>query len=140
MNKLISAEPVWQANGLALLRIVTGLLMAYHGLEVFDTKTMNGYTEWDIIKKLPAPMLMVYLGKGIELVAGICLAMGLFTRLAAIFIFIDMIFICFKVGDGKFWYENQHPFLFALLALVFFFTGPIKFGLDNILFKKRKRY
>jgi len=140
MAKFFSAEPVWQNNGLVLLRIITGFLMAYHGLEVFKPEVMKGYTEWEVIKGLPSPLFMLYLGKGLELVTGICIAIGLFTRIAALFMFIIMIFICFKVGGGKFWYEDQHPFLFALLALVFFFTGPVKFGLDNVFFKKRKNY
>jgi putative oxidoreductase len=136
MNRLLSAAPLWQSNGLVMLRIVTGLLMAYHGLEVFDSKLMSGYLEWDSIKSLPAPKFMIYLGKGLELVTGICLALGFITRLAALFMFIDMMFVCFKVASGKFYYEDQHPFIFGLLALVFFFTGPVKFGLDNYLFKK----
>lgn len=140
MNKLFSAEPLWQTNGLVLLRIITGLLMAYHGLEVFKPELIKGYSEWEVIKKLPAPLFMAYLGKGLELLTGVCLAIGLFTRVASLFMFINMVFICFKIGNGKFYYEDQHPFLFALLALVFFFTGPVKFGLDNYLFKKRKKY
>ena len=91
-------------------------------------------------KKPSFTKFMVYLGKGLELVAGICLAMGLFTRLSALFIFVDMMFICFKVANGKFYYEDQHPFLFGMLALVFFFTGPVKFGLDNYLFKEKKSF
>jgi len=138
MNKLFSTEPLWQTNGLVLLRIITGLLMAYHGLEVFKPELIKGYSEWEVIKKLPSPLLMAYLGKGLELLTGICLAIGLFTRIAALFMFINMIFICFKIGNGKFYYEDQHPFIFALLALVFFFTGPVTFGLDNILFKKEQ--
>ena len=138
MNKMFSAEPLWQRNGLVLLRIITGLLMAYHGLEVFKPAIIKGYAEWDVIKTLPSPLYMVYLGKGLELVTGICLTLGLFTRIAALFIFITMLFICFKVGAGKFWYEDQHPFIFALLSLVFFFTGPVKFALDNLIFKKSK--
>lgn len=140
MNKLFSSQPLWQTNGLVFLRIVTGLLMAYHGLEVFKPETIKGYSEWEVIKKLPAPLFMAYLGKGMELATGLCLTLGLFTRIAALFLFIEMIFICFKIGNGKFYYEDQHPFIFALLALVFFFTGPVKFGLDNLLFKKRKLY
>jgi putative oxidoreductase len=136
-NKFFSAAPLWQNNGIAMLRIITGLLMAYHGLEVFDSKTMTGYTEWEVIKKLPWPLFMVYMGKGLELVTGICLLLGLFTRIAALFLFIDMIFICFKVGGGKFYYEDQHPFIFALLALVFFFTGPVQWSLDKIVFNKK---
>ena len=140
MKKLFSAAPLWQDNGLVLLRIITGLLMAYHGLEVFKPDVMKGYTEWEVIKQLPSPLFMVYLGKGLELVTGICLTLGLFTRVAALFLFVNMLFICFKVGTGKFWYEDQHSFIFALLALVFFFTGPVKFGLDNYIFKKPKKY
>lgn len=139
MSKFFSAQPLWQVKGLVSLRVITGLLMAYHGLEVFKPEVMKEYTTWEVIKIMPAPLFMVYLGKGLELVTGICLAIGLFTRIAASFMCIDMIFICFKVGNGKFYYEDQHPFLFALLALVFFFTGPIKFGLDNYLFNKQKK-
>jgi len=138
MSLLLSPQPLWQSNGLLLLRIVTGLLMAYHGLEVFNPELMKGYTEWEVIKSLPYPLFMVYLGKGLELVTGIFLTIGLFTKLAALFMLADMLFICFKVGDGKFWYENQHSFLFALLALLFFFTGPVKCALDFVLFKPRK--
>lgn len=114
--------------------------MAYHGLEVFKPGLMKEYAAWEVIKVMPSPLFMVYLGKVLELVTGIFLAIGLFTRIAALFMFVNMIFICFKIGNGKFYYEDQHPFLFALLALVFFFTGPVKFGLDNYLFKKRKKY
>ncbi len=135
-NRFFSAAPLWQNNGLAILRIITGLLMTYHGLEVFDSKTILSYTEWEVIKKLPAPLLMVYVGKGLELLTGICLVLGLFTRAAALFLFIDMIFICFKVGGGKFYYEDQHPFIFAMLALVFFFTGPVQWSLDKKFFDK----
>jgi len=136
-NKLLSPLPLWQNTGLVLLRILTGALMIYHGLEIFDRTKMLPYMEWEVIKSLPAPETMLYIGKGLEFVTGICFVLGLFTRIAALFIAIDMLFICFKVGGGKFWYEDQHPFLFALLALVFFFTGPVKWSLDKLWFKRR---
>jgi len=138
LNHLLSPLPLWQNTGLALLRIITGLLMTYHGLEVFDRQKMLPYMEWDVIKSLPAPEAFVYIGKGLELVTGICFALGLFTRIAAVFMATDMLFICFKVGSGKFYYEDQHPFLFALIALVFFFTGPVKWSLDVLWFNKIK--
>jgi putative oxidoreductase len=78
---------------------------------------------------------MLYTGKTVELLAGICLMVGLFTRVAAILIAADMLFICFYIGSGKFYYQDQHPFLFAVIALVFFFTGPVKWNLDQMLFK-----
>lgn len=139
-NKFFSPQPLCQNNGLAILRIITGLLMAYHGWEVFDSNKMSEYAKWDIIKALPSPAFMVYLGKALEFITGTLLALGLFTRLAALLMAINMLFICFKVGDGKFYYEDQHPFIFAMLAMVFFFTGPVKWGIDQLNFKRRSTY
>jgi putative oxidoreductase len=41
------------------------------------------------------------------------------------------------VGSGKFWYDDQHPFMFILLALMFIFTGPGAGALDSVVFKKK---
>lgn len=111
--------------------------MAYHGLEIFESEKMQVNLKWDMIKALPAPAFMVYLGKGIELLTGLCFVIGIFTRIAALVMAANMLFICFYVGKGRFYYEDQHPFLFALLALVFFFAGPGKWSLDAVFFDKR---
>lgn len=140
LHKYLVPSPLWQNNGLVILRIITGLLMAYHGWEVFDDHKMSEYAKWDVIKVMPAPVFMVYLGKSIELASGILLALGLFTRLAALFMALNMLFICFKVGNGKFYYEDQHPFIFAMLALVFFLTGPVKWSIDQLIFARRKSH
>ncbi len=136
MTKLLSAEPIWQKSGLVIVRIVIGLLMAYHGLEVFDNAKIVEYSKWDVIKNMPAPLFMAYLGKGLELLTGLCFVLGFFTRGAAILMTINMLFIVFKIGNGKFWYEDQHPFLFAIIAIIYFFVGPGAFSLDNLIFKK----
>ena len=140
MKKLFSAESLAQRNGLVFLRIVTGLLMAYHGLEIFKPELIKGYADWDKIKVLPYPLMAAYIGKGLEFVTGVLLAVGLFTRIAALLMFLNMMVICFYIATGKFWYEDQHPFIFGLLALVFFFTGPIKLSFDHVLFKPKKKY
>jgi putative oxidoreductase len=132
-NQTLSPQPWAQSTGLAFIRILTGLMMAYHGLEVFDSNAMNEYMKWDVVKSLPAPRFMIYLGKALELVSGILFVLGLFTRAAALFMAVNMLFICFRIGKGEFYYGDQHPFLFAVLALVFFFTGPIKWSLDQRL-------
>jgi uncharacterized membrane protein YphA (DoxX/SURF4 family) len=119
--------------GTAIIRIITGLFMAYHGFEIFDAKLMNDYAQWDMFKELPMGLALVYLGKGAEFVAGILLTLGLFTKLASIIIAVTMLSITFFVGHGKFWYEDQHPFLFVLLALVFFFNGAGTWSLDSKL-------
>ena len=63
--------------------------------------------------------------------------LGLFTRLAIIPLAITMAIISFGIGKGRIFMEDQHPFLFILLAFVFFFTGPGKWSLDYLLFERK---
>ena len=79
---------------------------------------------------------MVYIGKGAELVGGFLLALGLFTRIGALILLLTMTYIAFKVGNGKIWYEDQHPFLFVLLSLIYFTRGGGRWAIDELLFKK----
>ncbi len=110
--------------------------MIYHGWEVFSTETMNGYLQWDQFKN-SSGKFFVYAGKGSELIAGVFLVIGLFTRLAAIVLIATLGYIAFFVGHGKIWYDDQHPFLFVLLGFVILITGGGKYSLDNIFFGKR---
>ena len=73
MNILFSAAPWWRETGLALLRIIVGFFMIYHGWEIFDAELMNGYLDRDMFKNSSSGKLMVYAGKGAELVGGILL-------------------------------------------------------------------
>lgn len=136
MKQFLSSGGLYQQTGLTLIRIILGLLLAYHGWEVFDSAKMQEYANWDIFKKTSAPSIMVYLGKGSEFVAGVLLILGLLTRFACLITIGTMLYIAFFVGNGKIWYEDQHPFLFVLLALVFFFNGAGKWSLDARLFNR----
>jgi len=135
MKRFFSPAPLWQTTGLTLVRLIVGFFMMYHGFEIFNEKIMSGYFQWDMFKNSSSAKTMVYIGKATELLGGILLFFGLFTRVACLMLIITMSYITFFVGHGKIWYEDQHPFLLVLLALVFFFTGPGKFSLDNLLFK-----
>jgi len=138
MNKFFSSSPVFQQEGLAMIRVIIGLFMIYHGIEIFDAATMQGYTTWDQFKGKPSPTFFVYAGKAAELIAGILFTIGWFTRPASLVLILTMLYISFFVGHGKVWYEDQHPFLFVLLGFVFFFTGPGKWSVDSILLNKNK--
>ena len=134
MNKLFSSEPIAQEWIIALLRIIIAVFLIIHGKEVFDTAKMEEYTNWDTFKTSP---IMPYLGKGAEFLAGLLLLTGLFTRLACIITVGTFAYITFFIGNGKFWMEDQHPFMFVLFALFFFFTGPGAMSLDKIIFKQK---
>lgn len=127
-----------QQEGLAIIRIIVGLFMIYHGFEIFDTAIMKDYTTWDQFKTKPAPLFFVYAGKVAELIAGILFTIGWFTRPAALVLILTMLYISFFVGHGKVWYADQHPFLFVLLGFVFIFTGPGRWSVDGTLSNKNK--
>ncbi len=130
MNKLLSTSPIYQDLGLTFVRVATGLFMVYHGWEIFDSTKMNEYLQWDMFKNSSGGT-MVYLGKGAELVGGFLLALGFWTRIGAAILFFTMAYIAFFVGHGKIWYEDQHPFLFVLLAVVFLVMGGGRWSLDK---------
>lgn len=139
MKKFFSSSPVWGQVGLLLIRVTLGVFLVYHGWEIFSPAKMNEYLLWDNFKNSNGKLL-VYAGKAAELVAGIFFILGLFTRLASLFTIGTMCYIAFFLGNGIIWNNDQHPFLFVLLALVFFFTGPGRYSLDHYLFKSKSRY
>ena len=135
MQRFFSPYPLWQAAGLTLVRCAVGAFLIYHGCEIFNETIINKYLQWDQFKNSNGKFL-VYSGKSAELISGILFVLGLFTRIACLLIIGVMCYITFFLGKGIIWYDDQHPFLFVLLALVFFFTGPGNFSLDKMIFKK----
>jgi putative oxidoreductase len=135
MKKLFSAESFGVNNVLLVLRLVLGIFLIIHGKEVFDSAKMEEYAKWDTFK---TSSIMPYLGKGAEFVAGILLLLGLFTRLASLITIGTFAYIVFFVGNGKFWMDDQHPFMFVLFGVLFFFTGPGAASLDGMFFNKKR--
>ncbi len=133
MTNQSSSAPASSQTGLAVIRILTGLFIVYHGLEVFDAAKMKEYAAWESFK---TQSFMPYIGKGAEMLAGVLLILGLFTRVASLIIIGTFAYITFVVGKGKFWMDDQYPFLFALLGFVFFIIGPGAWSLDGKFFKK----
>ena len=135
MNKFFSPSPIALDTIIAILRIVIGLLLIYHGHEIFRPEIMKTYFDWDPFKTSFGKFI-VYVGKGSELVAGIFLLLGLLTRVEAVVALGTFLYITFFVGQGRFWYEDQHPFMFALFSVLFIFSGPGKWSLDASIFNK----
>lgn len=132
MPALFQSKPLWPGYGLAIARLVTGAFLIYHGAEIWTSPdAMKGYLDWEQFKGLPKPAWWIYGGKLAELLAGILLLIGLWTRLASLVLIGSMCFIAFWVGKGEVWYGDQHPFLFVLLGWIFLCAGPGAWSLDR---------
>jgi putative oxidoreductase len=139
MKTFFSSHPLhgWQ-YGIALVRIMVGVLLVKHGWETFEPEKMTLYTGWFVERNYPSPAAWAYAGKIAELLAGIGFVLGLFTRLAAIACISAFAGIIFILGDkGKIFQGDQHPFLFILFGFVFLFAGGGPSSLDALIFKKR---
>lgn len=139
MKKFFSSEPFATDFILCLVRVITGMLLVWHGFETFDAEKMKMYTGWFVERKYASPEMWAYAGKVAEFLAGIGFVLGLFTRLAALASIAAFTGIILILGDkGKIFEGDQHPFLFILLSLIFLFAGPGKFSFDNLFFSRRK--
>jgi uncharacterized membrane protein YphA (DoxX/SURF4 family) len=139
MNKFFSPSPLFQNYGIAIVRIITGILLIGQGWELFDAEKMKMYTGWFAERNYSSPAAWAYAGKIGELLAGAGFTLGMFTRLASVAAISSFTGIIFILGDkGKIFEGDQYPFLFILLAFVFFFTGPGALSVDGLIFKRNK--
>jgi putative oxidoreductase len=122
---------------ITIVRILTGLFMVYHGMEVFQSEKMAEYAKWESLTKINGP-IMAYLGKGAEFVSGLLLAFGWNTRFGGLLMAATLAYIAFFIGNGKVWYDDQHPFLFVLLGIVFYAIGGGLWSVDEWLENRKK--
>lgn len=127
---LLNSKGVWE-DGIAIIRVIVGIFLIYHGMQAFRPDEMKDYVRWLADLNVPMPDVMPYIGKATELLGGLCLVFGLFTRGAAIMLILNFTFISFVMGHGKIFTGSQHAFMFALMSWVFLFVGPGRWSLDH---------
>jgi uncharacterized membrane protein YphA (DoxX/SURF4 family) len=87
----------------------------------------------------PFPLFMAFLAKGSELIGGIFLIPGLFTRVSACLIAFTMFVATITANLGQnFTIDGGFTISYFLFALIFLIWGSGKFGLDYLLFKKSR--
>lgn len=137
MNKFFSSSPIALNTGLLIVRVAIGMFLIYHGWEIFNKAKMNEYLTWDAFRYSSAGTFLVHAGKAAELIAGVLLILGFFTRIAALLIIGAFGYIAFNLGNGIIWNNDQHPFLFVMFGVLFLFTGPGTISMDHSLFKRK---
>lgn len=139
-NKILSAEPLW-LNFIAFTRPISGALIAYAGLSLFDTEMLKSdinYFSNDL--QFPLPTLMVYIARSTEFFGGIMLAIGLLTRPISLLLSFTMFIATFTANKGNIFSEGgyQSTALFILFVL-YFFIGGGKYSLDYLIFNKQEK-
>lgn len=120
---------------LLLLRVLAGGLMACnHGwgkLTGFDEGRADFY-DWMGLGMTTSLVLAVFA----EFFCGIFMALGLFTRFAAIPLIITMMVAIFGVHWGDPFKKLELPLIYMTMYIIVLLAGPGKFSLDNLFMKK----
>jgi len=121
-----------QPLALLILRLSLGASMTGHGyLKVFHGLSQHAH----MVASLGIPAWLGYVSAFVELLGGIALVVGVFTRGAAFLVCVDLAVAIWKVHwhNGLFSPAGfEFPFALATIAfaLIFFGAGPI--SLDHV--------
>lgn len=131
-----------QSAFLLLIRVYFGWQFAQAGWgKLQDIPRVTGFFSG---LGIPAPHLTAIFVSGFELIAGILLALGLFSRITALGIVIDML-VAYLTADREAFksfisdpdkFVAAAPFTFLFVGLIVLFFGPGKYAIDSLLAKK----
>ena len=124
--------------GLTLLRAIVGIVFLAHGYQKFFVWGIGGVAGAFSQMGIPAPHVSAYLAASAELFGGLALLLGLFTRLAAIPVAINMVVAILQVHlKGGFFAPQgvEYPLTLLVANIALIVAGGGAFALDNVLFK-----
>ncbi|HXQ52627.1 MAG TPA: DoxX family protein [Stellaceae bacterium] len=124
----------------ALMRFSAGAVLFPHGVQKVFFAPFQRYVDTIAQHHVPMAVFFTYCLFFTELVAAGCLALGLFTRIAAALIWIEMtvIILVFQWEFGYFWTNRgiEYALLWWLLCLAIFFRGGGRYSLDHLIGKE----
>ena len=119
----------YEEYGPIILRISLSLVFLWFGItSVFDSSALVGYVP-EFAYNLPISLESIVILNGIfEIVLGILLITGLFTRVVAVALSLNTLFIMFSLGYNDI---AVRDFGIALATLAIAFNGPDNWSLDR---------
>jgi putative oxidoreductase len=142
---LLSGNAINIDFGLLLIRLIIGLLMAFYGYEkLIHFNEMAASYFWMKNVSFLGMSSKIALGLTVfaELVCSILLILGLFTRISLFFLlfcmgWIFLVIFPFSILDkGDNGYQFNDAFVYFMIYLGLFFTGPGKYSLDAKLLSR----
>jgi putative oxidoreductase len=129
------------STGLLVLRVVVGAIFTAHGAQKIFEYTLPGTIGSFAGMGIPLPEIAAPVVAFVELVGGILLIAGFFTRPVGILLAIDMAvaLVAVHLPAGLWVGEGGYEFVAVLgvAALALAFTGAGKFSLDRALLRGR---
>jgi len=120
-----------------IMRFATGAILVPHGVNKILNTPIAKFAPNIAAKGMPFPEALAYLTYFAESVAAACLAIGLFTRIAAAIVGIEMIVIVilFQWQFGYFWTNRGYEFalLWVILCIAIFFKGGGRYSVDRLI-------
>ncbi|GAA1228986.1 putative oxidoreductase [Microbacterium phyllosphaerae] len=127
--------------GLLVLRVVVGFVFAAHGAQKIFEYTLPGAIGSFAGMGVPLPEIAAPVVAFVELIGGILLALGLFTRPVGILLAVDMVvaLVAVHLPAGLWVGEGGYEFVAVLgvAALALAFTGAGRFSLDGAFLRGR---
>jgi len=134
MNGISVVTPQRMALGVTILRIVVGIVFVVHGAQKLFVFGLGGITGFFVQSHIPLPAIAAPVVTFVEFLGGIALILGVFTRIAAILLAIDMAgAILFVHGRNGFFLPTGFEFALTLLAanLALAIGGPGEYAVES---------
>lgn len=119
--------------GMLVLRVVLGLLVASHGYAKFIKFSTLKYKFMDLMHMGSTTSLSLIIFA--ELIGGILLILGLFTRLACIPIIIGMSVIVFVASHGDIFGQGERGMMYLAATVTVLLCGPGRISVDGMIRK-----
>jgi putative oxidoreductase len=123
-----------------LVRFAAGAILVPHGVQKLVYGTAANTAQGLAAKGFPFPLPLAYFVGCLEMVVAASLAIGLFTRICAAMLWVQMavITIVFTGPNGYFWARQGYEFslLWWLLFTAILFRGGGRYSVDSYLSKE----
>ena len=119
---------------LLLLRITVGLGLASHGYNSVvngGVEAIEGFAGFLESMGFPAPIAFAWIAKSTELAGGVCVAIGLFTRPAALLCAVTMLVAILTAHLGDSFDQWELAFLYCAAMTVIVMSGPGTHSIDS---------